>query len=102
MRKHQLRNVYITNLVKCKVVADTTDSESQARKWDPQIIVDHCIETYLSRELKIFRPEIAFCFGRKAEAGLQKLLGDVDVKPKIAYLLHPRNQGGQALAQDPV
>jgi hypothetical protein len=64
MRTHQLRNVYITNFVKCKWVADVPDSEIQAKMWNPQVVIDHCAERYLSRELNIFRPQIILCFGR--------------------------------------
>jgi hypothetical protein len=88
MRTHHLRNVYITNLVKCKWVANSHDAEGRSR-WNPQVIVDHCAERYLGRELKILGPRIAFCFGRKAEAGLRKLLGMVDWRCKIRYLWHP-------------
>jgi len=90
MRRHQLKNVYITNLVKCKWTNDevvATEGSQGKRNWRSDI-VNCCVTNYLARELKIFDPVVAFCFGRKAEAGLRNLLAK-DSVCSVRYLLHP-------------
>jgi len=75
MWKHQLTNVYITNLVKCKEIADNGNAEipPTRRNWK-QDVVHNCTDRYLKRELECHRPRIAFCFGGPAEGGLRGLL----------------------------
>jgi uracil-DNA glycosylase family 4 len=83
MGRHRLHNVYITNLVKCKWAG-----EGDATRWKSQAIVDHCMERFLAREIQIFSPHIAFCFGRRAEAGWRSLpQGTTSLRP--TYLYHP-------------
>ncbi len=89
MRTHHLRNVYITNLAKCKSTENFDHTSEPFPRWDPDVIVRHCAQRYLSRELKIFCPIIAFCFGNKAETGLRELAGTVGATCKIKYLRHP-------------
>jgi hypothetical protein len=78
MAKHNLRNVYITNAVKCK-----SNAKSASEK-----VVQNCIKTYLSEEIRIFRPEITFCFGHSAE-NMMKLIDKAEFQGKIQYLYHP-------------
>ncbi len=66
MWRHQLRNVYITNLVKCKWT--TCDGKSGRT---PARIVAHCSEHYLKREVELFAPSLVLCFGRAAEKGFR-------------------------------
>ncbi len=57
MRRHQLRNVYITNLVKCRF----------NNGGGEELIVEHCVKHFLIKEVEIFGPQMAFCFGEDAE-----------------------------------
>lgn len=59
MKKHGLKNVYITNVIKCKWVPEQG-------KRDEGALRNHCINRYLKREVEIFLPKIAFCFGNSA------------------------------------
>jgi uracil-DNA glycosylase family 4 len=80
MRKHALRNVYITNLVKCRKQDGGIDNR----------IDTECFNRYLRRELKFFEPDIAFCFGHAAEKGLRiAMQRDANFKARIVYLYHP-------------
>jgi hypothetical protein len=80
MRKHALRNVYITNLVKCR---------QQERKKESRIETE-CFNRYLRRELTLFKPDIAFCFGWRAKNGLRVATQrDVNFKARIVFLYHP-------------
>ena len=60
MWRHQLRNVYITNRAKCKW---RNENGAAAPSWP---IVEHCVNRFLTREVEIFAPQLAFCFGRHA------------------------------------
>ena len=83
MKKYQLGNVYITNLIKCKWIKD---NDSKASNDD--LLRRHCIERYLKKEIDLFSPIVVFCFGRKAEKRLKKI--EIDKKYKIVYLFHPK------------
>ena len=60
MWRHQLRNVYITNRAKCKW------RDENKRAGQPWPIVEHCVKRFLTREVEIFAPQLAFCFGKHA------------------------------------
>jgi uracil-DNA glycosylase family 4 len=81
MWKHQLKNVYITNLIKCRYTR-----EGKARAT-PDNIIDKCVRTFLEREIGYFKPKLALCFGRKAERHLPRFARKLDY-PR-AYLFHP-------------
>jgi hypothetical protein len=85
MWRHQLLNVYITNLVKCKWVKNTDNQGGSGKS----IIVTHCVERYLTREVQIFAPRLVFCFGRAAEKGARALAGRAVLHCPLVYLLHP-------------
>lgn len=89
MRTHQLKNVYITNLVKCQWIEDEGVAKSQPESSSWSAIVDHCVGKYLTREMKILDPIVTFCFGRSAEKGLRK----VDSARRARYLRHPAFRG---------
>lgn len=84
MRRHQLLNVYITNLVKCKWVADGPSGDG-----DTSIILKHCVDRYLTKEFEIFLPQVALCFGKRAEVGLRALLHKTGRTCRAAWLMHP-------------
>ena len=56
MAKYGLKNVYITNLIKCNVIGDD-------KKYNKEEAVETCINKWLKKELEIFSPELVFCFG---------------------------------------
>jgi hypothetical protein len=84
MWRHQLLRVYITNLVKCKWVRTTGGGSG-----DTALIVRHCAERYLMREVQIFAPRVVFCFGRAAERGFRELASRVGLNCPSTYLRHP-------------
>lgn len=86
MRRHQLRNVYITNLVKCKWIPEQATG---GKRQTPAGIVRHCVEHYLSREVRMFAPEFVLCFGEMAEQGFRELVMGSDSTCRVARLLHP-------------
>jgi hypothetical protein len=58
MVKHGLTNVYITNIIKCSFDPKPKDLKS---------VTDYCVEAFFSREIKIIKPQMVFCFGRTTE-----------------------------------
>jgi Uracil DNA glycosylase superfamily len=66
MRKHQLTNVYITNLVKCKY----HDSQDETVNT-PSDIYKNCVDLWLRREIRYFDPKLVVCFGERAEGGFK-------------------------------
>lgn len=86
MRQHKLRNVYITNLIKCGWIQD---SGNVIRAKEPADVAMHCMDRYLDKEFQIFRPRIAFCFGKKTEQGLRKFLQRDTRDCEIVLLAHP-------------
>ncbi len=84
MRRHQLRNVYITNLVKCKWV-----DAPGAGTHDPSPIVRHCVARHLAREIQFFGPRAIVCFGGKAAVGFRRLLPQLAAECHVAELYHP-------------
>ena len=83
MWKHQLTNVYITNLVKCRY---TRADEKPART--PFDINKNCIDLYLRREIEIFAPKLIVCFGQRAERGFKSAYPETTRLPYV-YLMHP-------------
>jgi uracil-DNA glycosylase family 4 len=75
MQKHGLRNVYITNFVKC----------SEKDKNDPKVEAE-CFDRYLRKELDFFRPAMVFCFGWPAHRLLEAHTQDTF---RHRYLSHP-------------
>jgi hypothetical protein len=84
MWRHQLLNVYITNLVKCKWIKSAGGGSG-----DTALIVRHCAEQYLTREIQIFEPQIVFCFGHRAENGFRELASRAGLNCPSRYLCHP-------------
>ena len=81
MRRHQLRNVYITNRVKCKF----EDSGGGGK----ELIVGHCVNRFLLREVEIFVPQMAFCFGKDAKKTFQDIVRPTIPNCLPAFLYHP-------------
>lgn len=84
MRRHQLLNVYVTNVVKCKWVKD-----SPTGNGDASAILSHCVARYLVRELTLFGPDVALCFGRDTERNMRALVDRTGRRCIVQYLRHP-------------
>ncbi len=85
MRRHSLANTYITNLVKCGLALkhrNVKDTEPYEK------VRTNCVKTFLDTELRIFNPEVVFCFGRRAEHGFRACV-PVSPNRKFCYLIHP-------------
>jgi hypothetical protein len=82
MRRHQLLNVYITNLVKCRWLAGRSSGNKS-------LIVNHCTSHFLAREVEIFSPQVALCFGGAARRGAETLLARLAPRCRVQDLLHP-------------
>ena len=89
MKKHQLGNVYITNLIKCRWVKgeDNKVNNDELPKLLKKLKL-HCIEKYLEKEINEFSPKIVFCFGEKAENGFRENIAS-EYYCKIQRLMHP-------------
>jgi Uracil DNA glycosylase superfamily len=83
MWKHQLTNVYITNLVKCRY--RRVDGTPASTPFD---INKNCIDLYLRREIEIFAPKLIVCFGQRAERGFKSAYPETTRLPHV-YLMHP-------------
>lgn len=86
MRHHQLLNIYITNLVKCKW---SKDLGYQGEKSNAKIVLLHCVKRFLTREVQIFSPKIAFCFGGNSERGFRKHIRRTKTDCLVINLMHP-------------
>jgi uracil-DNA glycosylase family 4 len=84
MRKHGLRNVYITNVVKCRWVAAADDA-----RRDKSPIVEHCTQRFLAREVTILKPRLVLCFGNDALAESQEVRRHCAPQCRVGTLLHP-------------
>lgn len=86
MQRHQLLNVYITNLVKCKWIRSPGERSGNG---NTSLITNHCIDRYLIREVQVFTPRIAFCFGEKAHSGFRDLSRRIVLNCPFVNLIHP-------------
>ncbi|MEI6580443.1 MAG: uracil-DNA glycosylase family protein, partial [Eubacteriales bacterium] len=78
----ELKNIYITNCVKCSKDGLPTQKETLD-------ISNKCIETYLVEEMRIFKPEIIIAFGCKAVNFASKAQLILNNEKPIKYLFHP-------------
>ena len=81
INKYKLKNVYITNIIKCKVSKNDVDN---VRK--------NCIQRYLLKEIDIFKPEIIICFGKTKIKNIFNTLiyPQLHCNPKSTiFLYHP-------------
>lgn len=79
IKRYSLNNVYITNCIKCKYTGDMYEKTKET-----------CVENFLQREVCIFKPDIVFFFGHKAEHifnDVKRLLPDFH--GRTCYLWHP-------------
>ncbi|MBF0260064.1 MAG: hypothetical protein HQK62_14760 [Desulfamplus sp.] len=83
MKKHNLNNVYITNLIKCNTIT------SKHTKYNKDRAIEICTNRWLKQELAIFQPRCVFCFGRNAEKGFIKIIKNFGLSIKTVYLFHP-------------
>ena len=79
MRKHLIKNAYITNLTKCKIVSGSSKSSSLATK--------NCIDSIFSKELKEFSPKVVFAFGGASFRGFNRLCNTSSCR--LIELKHP-------------
>lgn len=86
MRRHQLQNVYITNLIKCKWVQRARDPRGSG---DDSAIVRHCVERFLKRELQFVGPRAVFCFGQDAQRGFVEHVPNAETRYVVVTLMHP-------------
>lgn len=66
MQYFGLKNVYITNVVKCGKTNGKKFQSYKANNKSDRKIATNCYKEYLSRELDIFKPGIIFSFGGNA------------------------------------
>lgn len=83
MNKHSLKNVYITNLIKCNIIS------KKKTNYDKNRAMMNCVQNWLKREIEIFSPKIVFCFGRNAENGFNQFKLKYGWGSKSLYLYHP-------------
>lgn len=77
--KELARHVAHTNLVKCSTMGE------QAKL--SQAAMEECFTTYLSRELKLFRPRVLLALGREVERFLVSKVGQHGLP--VIYVKHP-------------
>jgi hypothetical protein len=92
--KHNLNNIYVTNLTKCKL-----RKNKKERKVTPYgHIRKNCINDIFKKELEIFKPKIVFCMGERVKKWfpidifcecLWNPLQVDQVEKRIVQLLHP-------------
>lgn len=83
MQQHGICDAYITNVYKCNWQPKWPQGLDTAR------IIKNCIGHFLIRELEILQPQVALCFGRKAESWLGSIRSQCQSIKKIVYLYHP-------------
>jgi hypothetical protein len=81
MRFHQLLNVYITNVIKCRWVG--------VGKRTPTVIITNCTKRYLTREVQLFAPKLVLCFGKAAAEEFRKLEPNFPTEWCITPLILP-------------
>lgn len=86
MQRHQLTNVYITNLVKCKWTQAVADDY---RGVGAAVVTRHCTERFLAREFALFGPRLVVCLGGNAERGYQEFSRRFPSAALVANLMHP-------------
>jgi hypothetical protein len=91
----QLKNVYVTNLVKCGLFNDNED-QFKGIAEEPNIL-DTCFNEFLINEISILNPKVIFCFSdvvykkiEERKAKIQKKLNKEDIV--IKSLPHPTNR----------
>jgi hypothetical protein len=87
MHKHRLANVYITNVVKCRIAPKV--GESRRPSWSKDEIRKLCVRTYLTEELREHDPEVIFCFGREVHGVARDLKRQLGARWRSEYLSHP-------------
>jgi hypothetical protein len=85
MHQHQLRNVYITNVVKCRWVSKS----KKAGKHTPEQIVENCVDQFLGEEFRILSPKIVFCFGGQAKKAYDRFKEQKGWNCVMECLYHP-------------
>jgi hypothetical protein len=91
MWRHQLSNVYITNLIKCRFRLDG----SKGTVPTPDAIGEHCTSRFLRREIDAFGPRLVFCFGGKTHEVFLNFCNRNGLKPNAHKLFHPSYIAGR-------
>ncbi len=84
----QLRNAYMTNLVKCGLNHIQKDAYKGIDSYNPDCI-KCCYERFLKEEIAIIKPNVIFTFGTKVYKLVNSLLTE-DIK--VVGLPHPAGQ----------
>jgi len=98
MREFGLRNVYITNLIKCGKTPVNKDEKNSFQPYgtfrnkddSDRKILDQCYKEFFSTELKEFSPKLIIVFGDAAHRGLRSLGVTADYTVQCLY--HPSSR----------
>ena len=83
MKKFGLKNVYITNLIKCNVI------KKEKKNFDYRLAQSLCTENWLKKEIEIFSPKIIFSFGNRATDGYKEFKSKFGFQINSFNLYHP-------------
>lgn len=83
MKKHGLKNVYITNAIKCNTIP------ANEKTYDKKESTRICVQKWLKKEIEIFSPKYIFCFGGNAYNYLRKYLPEYYHSSQCVNLYHP-------------
>lgn len=89
MRRFRMRNVYITNSVKCawRMAPPGGQAGAKAPTFSP--VTENCTNRWLSNEVALCPPVVSFCFGRRAKDHAARLKNLGATVGLIRYLWHP-------------
>ncbi|HZK62000.1 MAG TPA: uracil-DNA glycosylase family protein [Anaerovoracaceae bacterium] len=77
---YELKNAYVTNLVKCGVEGGSNLSVYTKK------VIDNCVENIFKQEFNAINPKVIFAFSKKVEKKLRQAFPDFK---NIIYLPHP-------------
>jgi hypothetical protein len=82
--KHNLGNIYVTNLTKCLL----RNKKDLSLTPDYKCVREHCIGEIFKKELEIFKPRIIFCMGTKVKKWFP-YSSFAESKERVVKLYHP-------------
>jgi hypothetical protein len=90
INKYQLKNVMITNTVKCKPLKDYGE---RFKNFED---TKRCMNNFLKKEIELFKPKVIICFGKKYTlSNLKFLINENKVlfeNIKIEWVFHPASR----------
>nr|ANA08043.1 hypothetical protein 5G4_014 [uncultured bacterium 5G4] len=86
MATHGLGNVYITNAVKCGTKGSLRAEGKKSQRYKQ--LAANCRERFLAQELRLFKPQLVFCFGESAHDHYRGL-ASIQGFPPGHLLKHP-------------